>query len=47
MDAVRAALAPSNEQYPIPIVAIPEHDAEAVALVDAVRVALRLAPARN
>jgi hypothetical protein len=46
MDAVRAAMAPAHDP-PIPIVAIPEHDEGAVALIEAVRVALRLAPARN
>jgi DNA-binding NtrC family response regulator len=47
MDALRGALAPARDQHAIPIVAIPEHDAEAVALVDAIRTALRLTPARS
>lgn len=47
LEAVRAAMAPQGDQRPIPIVAIPEDDAEAVALIDTVRTALRLVPART
>ena len=47
IDAVRAAVAPQRDQHTIPIVAIPEHDADAVALVNTVRAALRFAPART
>jgi hypothetical protein len=47
MAAVRKAMAPQRDQPVIPIVAIPEDDAEAVALIEAVRAALRLAPART
>ena len=47
MDTLRNAMAPALEQLAIPIVPIPENDVDAVALIDAVRVALRLAPARH
>src|SRR5438093_53138 len=44
--ALKEAVA-GNRGAATPIVAIPEHDMEAVALIDAVRVALRVAPARR
>jgi hypothetical protein len=47
LEAVRGAMAPQAKQQPIPIVAIPDHDVEAVALIETVRTALRLAPART
>ena len=47
LEALRTAMTPMRDQRAIPVVPIPEHDGEAVELVEAVRVALRLAPARN
>jgi len=47
VEAVRAAMAPQRNRGAIPIVAIPEHDSQAVALIDSVRAALRIAPART
>jgi hypothetical protein len=47
IETLRSVMAPRRDQAVIPIVPIPEHDGESVALIDAVRVALRLAPARR
>src|SRR5436190_13488231 len=46
LDSLRKAIAPGHDRA-IPVVAIPEHDVEAVALVDAVRSALRIAPVKS
>jgi DNA-binding NtrC family response regulator len=46
IDELHNALAQARGQA-IPAVAIPEHDGEAVALIEAIRGALRLIPARN
>ena len=46
IEAVRTAM-PQRDLRAIPIVAIPEHDTEAVALIDSVRAALRIAPVRT
>lgn len=46
IDELHNALAQARDQA-IPAVAIPEHDGEAVALIEAIRGALRLTPARN
>src|SRR6266511_2012440 len=45
LTALRNALAPIREHRFVPIVPIPEQDVDATALINAVRVALRLAPA--
>ena|SRR5436190_3815964 len=47
IDAIRAAMAPQRDQHTIPIVAIPENDANAVTLLEVVRAAMRLVPARG
>jgi DNA-binding NtrC family response regulator len=47
IDELRDAMARARDQHAIPTVAIPEHDGEAVALIEAIRGALRLAPARS
>jgi hypothetical protein len=47
LEAVRTAIAPQRDHQAIPIVAIPEHDTEAVALIDSIRAALRMAPVRT
>jgi len=47
LDTLRTALAPFREQRFVPVVPIPEQDGDATALINAVRVALRLAPARS
>jgi len=44
LDAVRDALASDRD---IPVVPIPDNDAQAVALIDAVRTALRVTPLAN
>ena len=45
--ALRTGMTPMRDKPAIPVVALPEQDGEAVALVEAIRVALRLAPARS
>lgn len=47
LDELRRALAWNGELRVIPIVAIPEHDIEATALIDTIRGALSRAPERH
>jgi hypothetical protein len=47
VEAIREAMAPHRDQHAIPVVAIPENDTDAVALLETVRTALRLVPART